>query len=176
MLDRARVFDRMQRHTVTENLVERIFHRAMQIIPRLVAGQQKPDVQKTLAEIRFPRGEITEADQILQRFRQLTDERRGAVVFPIPRPRRHIEDIRRKHRIHRLVADGRRAIEDHHIVGIAGQGIQPAGHGGEERPVRVHVPILGAGEFDKGRIGATWHQIDSRPAGRLYEISHPQFA
>ena len=112
--------------------------------------------------------------QILQRLGQLADETGGRVIFPVTRPRGDIKHVGGKDRIHRLIADGRRAIEQDQVIGIIGQPVQKPRHGAEEGPFRVQVAILRAGEFHKGRIRAAGHDVDGRPGGRLDEIRRAQ--
>lgn len=65
------------------------------------------------------------------------------------------------------------AIENDHVILVVGQFIQVTGDAAKERPRLVQRAVLGAGEFDKGRIGAAWDDVDGGPAGRLDKILRP---
>ena len=108
--------------------------------------------------------------QIRQRVRQLAEKARRAVVFPIAGPGRDPQQVGREHCVHRLVADRGRAVEHDQVVRVGRQGVEPARHGGEERPVRGEVAVLRGGELDKGRVGAGGDDIDGRPAGGPDEV------
>ena len=146
----------------------------MQVVARLEPGEQEADIGEDL----FGRGPIRQAPaepaQILQRLGKLADETGGAVIFPIAGSGRNIEHIRRKDRIHRLVADGGGAVENHKVERIRRDRVEVALNRGEKGPFRVHVPVLGGGEFDEGRVGTGGDEVDRGPAGRLDEIGDAQ--
>lgn len=100
----------------------------MKLVAGLEAGQQEADIEKPLQQRCRSNGKSwsVTCSEILQRLSELTKERGGAILLPIVSTRRNVEHVNRKDGIHALVADGRRTVEEHEVVGVRGQGFEPA--------------------------------------------------
>ena len=168
LLDRAGELDRVLGHPVAKDLAKGLLHRAVQIVVRLEPGDQETQVEEGLRQGECPRGDdAAETTQVLQCFAKLADEGGGRIVFPIAGTGGDIEHVRREDRVHRLVADGRGAVEDDEVIAVIGQLIEEARDGGNYATTTWTLRAARDGEY---QLQAYWPSDASNNTQARYEI------
>ena len=82
---------------------------------------------------------------------------------------------RGEHRVHRLVADRRRAVEDDQVVAASsGSCVEVARDAAKNDHSGFRCAVLGRRELDEGGVGARRDHVDRRPGRRLEEVDDAQ--